>query len=88
MRQNETTWKTGKWNSPKQNSKKKKKKKFRREDSLRHLWNNIKRNSIYIINGEEREKGLRKLSEDMAEKFPNLEKEIEIQVQESEFQIR
>ena len=59
----------------------------RNEDSLRDLWDNIKRNNIRIIGvpeGEEREKGPEKIFEDMiVEKFPNMGKEIATQVQEA-----
>ena len=58
----------------------------RNEDSLRDLWNNIKCNNIHIIGvpeGEEREKGPKKISEQIiVENFPNVGKEIATQVQE------
>ena len=58
----------------------------RNEDILRDLWNNIKCNNIHIIRvpeGEEREKGPEKIFETIiVEKFPNVGKEIDIQVQE------
>ena len=58
----------------------------RNEDSLRDLWDNIKCNSIHIIGaleGEEREKGPEKIFEEIIiENFPNMRKEIAIQVQE------
>ena len=58
----------------------------RNEDSLRDLWDNIKRNNIRIIGvpeGEEREKGPKKIFEDIIVKnFPNKGKEIVTQVQE------
>ena len=48
----------------------------RNEDSLRDLWDNIKRNnicSIEVPEGKEREKGLEKISEDITdENFPNM----------------
>ena len=48
----------------------------RNEDSLRELWDNIKHTNIRIIEvleGEEREKGPRKIFEEViAEKFPNM----------------
>ena len=57
----------------------------RNEDSLRDLWDNIKRNNIRIIGvpeGEEREKGPEKIFEEIIVKnFPNMGKEIAIQVQ-------
>ena len=63
----------------------------RNEDSLRDLWDNIKHTSICIIGvteGEEREKGTEKIFEEIiVENFPNMGKEIAIQVQECrEFQ--
>ena len=52
----------------------------RNEDSLRDLWDNIKRNNIPIIGvpgGEEREKGPEKIFEEIiVENFPNMEKGI------------
>ena len=52
----------------------------RNEDSLRHLWDNIKRNNLHIIGvpeGEEREKGPEKILEEIIVKnFPNMGKEI------------
>ena len=52
----------------------------RNEDSLRDLWDNIKRNNIRIIGGpegEEREKGPEKIFEEIiVENFPNMGKEI------------
>ena len=60
----------------------------RNEDSLRDLWDNIKCNNIRIIGvpeGEEREKGLEKIFEEIiVENFPNMEKEIATQVQEAQ----
>ena len=58
----------------------------RNEDSLRDLWDNIKRNNIRVIGvpeGEEREKGPEKIFEEIiVENFPNMGKEIATQVQE------
>ena len=52
----------------------------RNEDSLRDLWDNIKRNNIRIIavpEGEEREEGPEKIFEEiMAENFPKVGKKI------------
>ena len=60
----------------------------RNEDSLRDLWDNIKRNNIHIIGvpeGEEREKGPEKIFEEIiVENFPNIGKEIVNQVQEAQ----
>ena len=63
-------------------------KKKRNEDSLRYLWDNIKRNNIRIIGvaeGEERPKGPEKIFEEIIVKnFPNMGKEIATQVHEAE----
>ena len=60
----------------------------RNEDSLRDLWDNIKRNNIRMIGvpeGEEREKGLEKIFEEIiVENFPNMGEEIATQVQEAQ----
>ena len=60
----------------------------RNEDSLRHLWDNMKRNNIRIIGvpeGEEREKGPEKIFEKIiVENTPNMGKEIATQVQEGQ----
>ena len=60
----------------------------RNEDSLRDLWDNIKRNNICITEvpeGEERKKGPEKIFEEtMVGNFPNMEKEIASQVQEGQ----
>ena len=51
----------------------------RTEDSLRHLWGNIKCTNIRIIGvpEEERKKGYEEIFEEIiAENFPNMEKEI------------
>ena len=60
----------------------------RNEDSLRDLWDNIKHTNIRIIGvpeGEEREKGLKKIFEEIiVENFPNMGKEIATQVQEAQ----
>ena len=56
------------------------------EDSLRDLWDNIKRTNIQTIGvpeEEEKEKGTGKIFEEIiAENFPNMGKEIVNQVQE------
>ena len=58
------------------------------EDSIRDLWDHIKHTNIRIIGvpeGEEREKGTENLFEErMAENFPNLAQETDIQVQEAQ----
>ena len=60
----------------------------RTEDSLRDLWDNIKRTNIRIIGvpeEEEKEKGYEKIFEEIiVENFPNIEKEIVNQVQEAQ----
>ena len=60
----------------------------RNEDSLRDLWDNIKRNNICFIGvpeGEEREKGPEKIFEEIiVENFPNMGKEIATKVQEAQ----
>ena len=60
------------------------KKMKRNEDSLRDLWDNIKRNSIRIIGvpeGEEKEKGTQKIFEEIiVENVPDMGKEIATQV--------
>ena len=59
----------------------------RTEDSLRDLWDNIKHTNILIIGvpeEEEKKKGYKKIFEEIIiENFPNMEKEIVNQVQES-----
>ena len=56
----------------------------RNEDSLRDLWDNIKCNNIHITGvseGEEREKGAKKILEEIIVKnFPNMGKEIATEV--------
>ena len=58
------------------------------EESLRDIGENIKRTNIRIIGvpeGEEREKGPEKIFEEIiVENFPNMEKEIATQVQETQ----
>ena len=60
----------------------------RNEDSLRDLWDNNKLIKIRIIEvreGEEREKGPRKIFEEIiVENFPNMGKAIATQVQEAQ----
>ena len=60
----------------------------RNEDSLRDLWDNIKRNNIRIIGvpeGEEREKGPEEIFEEIInENFPNMGKEIATKIQETQ----
>ena len=58
------------------------------EDSLRDLWDNIKRTNIRIIGvpeEEEKKKRYEKIFEEiLVENFPNMEKEIVNQVQEAQ----
>ena len=58
------------------------------EDSLRDLWDNIKRTNIRIIGvpgEEEKKKGTEKILEEITvENFPNMGKEIVNQVQEAQ----
>ena len=59
---------------------------LKNENSLRDLWESIKHTNICIIGGpeeEEREKGKKVFDEIMAENFPNLKKETDIQVHEA-----
>ena len=57
------------------------------EDSLRDLWDNIKRTNIRIIGvpeEEEKKKGSEKVFEEIiVENYPNMRKEIVTQVQET-----
>ena len=68
----------------------KKKKNKINEDSLKDLWDNIKCTNILIIGvpeGEEKERGADNIFEGIiAENFPNLDKEVDTQVQEAESQ--
>ena len=70
-----------------QNDKKKKESK-KNEDSITSLWDNFKSSTIHIIGvpeGEEKEQEMGNLFENIIkEKFPNLVKEIDIQVQEAQ----
>ena len=58
------------------------------EDSLRDLWDNIKRTNIQIIwvsEEDEKKKGTEKIFEEIiAENFPNMGKEVVNQVQEAQ----
>ena len=61
---------------------------FKNQDSKRSLWDNFKHTNICImgeLEREEREQGIENLCEKiMAQIFPNLVKEIHIQVQEAQ----
>ena len=58
------------------------------DDSLKELWDNFKCTNIHIIGvpeGEERDKGPEKISEEIiAENFPNMGKESLTQIQEAQ----
>ena len=58
------------------------------EESLRELWDNVKRTNIRIIGvpeGEEREKGTGNIFQEIiAENFPNMGKEPLTQIQEAQ----
>ena len=58
------------------------------EESLRELWDNVKRTNIGIIGvpeGEEREKGTEKIFQEIiAKNFPNMGKESLTRVQEAQ----
>ena len=59
----------------------------RSKDSLRDLWDNIKHTNIQIIGvpEEEKRKGYEKIFEEIiVENFPNMEKKIVNQVQETQ----
>ena len=64
----------------------------RTEDSLRDLWDNIKHTNIWVTGvpeEEEKKKGYEKNFEEIiVENFPNMEKEIENQVQEAQSPIQ
>lgn len=69
-----------------QTKQQKQKRILKSEGSLRNLQGNIKWNNIHIIGVQERQeekKGKENIFEEtMAENFPNLEKKIDIQIQE------
>ena len=59
------------------------------EESIRELWDKVKRTNIHIIGvpeGEEREKGIEKkiFQEIIAKNFPNMGKEPLTQIQEAQ----
>ena len=63
----------------------------RNEESLRDLWDNIKRTNIWIIGvpEEEKKKGSEKILEEIVvENFPNMGKEIVTQDQEAQSPIQ
>ena len=79
-------WNIRKPKTTNQNNKKKKRIQ-NNEDSISSLWDNFKRSNIHIIGvseGEEKEQEIGNLFEKiMKENFPNLVKEIDMQVQET-----
>ena len=79
------------WNIRKQKATQNNKKKIRipkNEDSVNSLWDNFKCTNIQIVGvpeGEEKEQEIENLFEKMMkETFPNLVKEIDIQIQEAQ----
>ena len=82
-----TIWNTRKEKVFNQNSRKKKRIQ-RNEERLRNLWDNFKSANIQIIGtpeGEEKEQEIGNLFEIiMKENFPNLVKDIDLQVQEAQ----
>ena len=77
-------WNIRKQKTTKQNNKKKKESK-KNEDSIRSLWDISKHTDIIgVPEGEEEEQEIENLFEKiMKENFPNLVKEIDIQVQDT-----
>ena len=73
-------------NNQSEQQEEKKNKKY--EDSKSNLWDNFKKSNICIIGvpkGEEKEQGTGNLFEKiMKENYPNLVKEIDMQVQEAQ----
>ena len=80
QRNESASWKTEYWKSLKQNRKKNEKRgQFKRPLRQHQKYQHY----IIGVSKEEREKGADNIHEDItAEKFPNLEQEIDIQVQE------
>ena len=59
----------------------------KKEERLRNLWDNFKRSNVRIIGlpeGEEEDQEMENLFEKIVENFPNLVKEIDLQVQEAQ----
>ena len=69
-------------------TKKKEKRIKKNEDSVSHLWDNFKGTNIHLIAVPEREEKEQKIGnlfeKIMKENFPNLVKEIDMQVQEAQ----
>ena len=72
--------------TPPEYIKKKKKNFFLSENNLRALWYKVKHTNIHIVRvPEKREKGIKNVFEEiMTKKFPQIKKETDIQVQESQ----
>ena len=70
------------------NAEQKREKRLKTNESLRELWDNVKRTNIHIIGvpeGEEREKGTEKIFQEIiAENFPNMGKEPLTQIQDAQ----
>ena len=81
------TWKTGRRTHPNRTAKRKKK--LRSEDSLRDLWDNIKRKNIHIIGVPEVEEG-KKGAENLFEEImaENLSKQTSRSRNPRELQLR
>ena len=81
------TWNIRNQKTPNENIKKKKEAK-KNEDSISSLWDNFKRSNIRITGvpeGEEKEQEIGNLlGKNVKENFPNLMKEIDMQVQEAQ----
>ena len=81
-------WNIRKQETTNQNNKKNKEcRKKKIEASVSSLWDNFKRSNICIIGapeGGEKEQEIGNLFEKMKENFPNLVKEIDMQVQEAQ----
>ena len=81
-------WKQGKKKKNTQNEQEKEKRLRKNEEGLRKMQDNMKRNNIHIIGipeGEEEEQGIENLFEKvMMENFPNLMREKDTQIQESQ----
>ena len=79
-------WNIGKQKTTNQNNEKKKESK-KNENSINSFWDKFKRSNMHIRGEpeEEKEQEIRNLSEKiMKEYFPNLVKEIDVQVQEAQ----
>ena len=77
------------WNIRKRKTTNQNKKKIQKnEDSVSHLWGNFKQSNIHFIGvpeGEKKEQEIGNLFEKiMKENFPNVVKEIDMQVQEAQ----